>query len=156
MASRRAITGLIIGNRGLQGAPNLPYLQDTTLAGEDTYINYVFLDRTNTPVVPVTISVELDDLTNSINMDNGPNPLNAAGASTTNYIYPAFASGAASPWVLQLTAAVMQMTYPYQGSQICKMKLVWTSNDSVYNNPFTGIFENIIELVSSPTASGGL
>lgn len=148
--------GLIIGNRGLQGSPNLPYIQDTTYAGEDTYLQYTFLDRTNTPVVPITISVELDDLTNSINMDNGPVPLNAAGASTTNYIYPAFSAGANGPWVLQATAAVMQMTYPYQGSQICKLKLLWTALDSVYSNPFTGIFENIIELVSSPTVSGGL
>lgn len=149
--------GLIIGNRGLQGSPNLPYLQDTTYAGEDTYLNYTFLDRTNTPVTPVTISIELDDLTNSINMDQGPNPLLAAGASTTKYIYQAFSSGANGvPWVLQATAAVMQMTYPYQGSQICKLKLVFTALDSVYSNPFTGIFENIIELVSSPTVSGGL
>jgi hypothetical protein len=139
------------------GSPNLPYLQDTTYAGEDTYLQYTFLDRTNTPVVPLTISVELDDLTNSIDMDSGPTPLNAVGASTNFYIYPAFTSGGSgAPWTLQLTAALMQMTYPYQGSQICKLKLVFTAVDSVLNNPFTGIFENVIELVSSPTASGGL
>lgn len=148
--------GLIIGNRGLQGSPNLPYVQDTSYAGEDAYLQYTFLDRTNTPVQPLTITIELDDLTNSINMDNGPNALNSAGASTTNYIYPAFSPGANGPWILQATAAVMQMTYPYQGSQICKLKLVWTAVDSVYGNPFKGVFENIIELVSSPTASGGL
>ncbi|MGH6878563.1 MAG: hypothetical protein ACREHV_14470 [Rhizomicrobium sp.] len=148
--------GLIIGNRGLQGSPNLPYLQDTTLAGEDTYVNYTFLDRVNVPVVPSTISVELDDLTNSLNMDGGPNPLNPAGATSTNYIYQPFSAGANGPWVLQATAAVMQMTYPYQGSQICKLKLIWTAVDSVYGNPFTGIFENVIELVSSPTVSGGI
>ena len=147
--------GLIIGNRGLQGSPNLPYLQDTVLAGSDTYVGYTFLDRTNTPVTPLTISVELDDLTNSINMDGGPNPLSSAGASG-KYIYQPFSAGANGPWQLQATAAIMQMTYPYQGSQICKLKLVWTSTDSVYNNPFTGIFENIIELVASPTVSGAL
>ena len=146
--------GLIIGNRGLQGSPNLPYLQDTVLAGSDTYMQFVFLDRTNTPVVPTSIKVELDDLTNSINMDGGPNTFSAAGASTNYYIYPAFSSGANPPWELQLTAALMQMTYPYQGSQICKFKMVWTGLDSVYGNPFTGVFENIIELVSTPTVSG--
>src|SRR5271155_1020786 len=117
-------------------------------------MQFVFLDRTNTPVVPLTIMVELDDLSNSINMDGGPNTFAAAGASTTNYIYPAFASGSNPPWELQLTAALMQMSYPYQGSQICKFKLLWTAVDSVYGNPFTGIFENIIELVSTPTVSG--
>lgn len=146
--------GLIIGNRGLQGSPNLPYLQDQTLAGEDTYLGYVFLDRSNVPVTPVTIKIELDDLTNSLNMDGGPNTLNAAGATTTNYIYPAFSSGVNGAWQLQLTAALMQMTYPGQGSQICKLKLVWTGVDSVLSNPFTGVFENILELVSSPTVSG--
>lgn len=148
--------GLIIGNRGLQGSPNLPYLQDTTYAGEDTYVQLVFLDRYNTPVTPTSIKVELDDLTNSQNMDGGPNTLVAAGASTVNYIYPAFASGANPPWLLQLTAQLMQMTFPYQGSQICNLKIVWTGLDSVNSNPFTGVFMNVIELVSTPTVSGSL
>lgn len=148
--------GLIIGNRTLQGGPNLPYLQDTSYAGADTYLGYVFLDRTNTPCTPLTIKVELDDLTNGQNMDGGPNTFVAAGASGVNYIYPAFTNGGNPQWELQLTAALMQMTYPYQGSQICKLKLVFTAVDSVLGNPFTGIFENIIELVSSPTASGSL
>jgi hypothetical protein len=148
--------GLIIGNRGLQGSPNLPYLQDTQLAGEDAYLQYVFLDRVNQPVMPLTIKVELDDLTNSQNMDGGPNTLNSAGATSNFYIYPAFSSGANPPWELQLTAALMQMTYPYEGSQICKLTLVWTGVDSVLGNPFTGRFENIIELVSTPTVSGSL
>jgi hypothetical protein len=147
---------LIIGNRGLQGSPNLPYLQDTVLAGSDAYIGYVFLDRALVPVVPLTIKVELDDLTNTQNMDGGPNTLNAAGASVPFYVYPAFTSGAATPWELQLTALLMQMVYPYQGSQICKLKLVWTGVDSVLGNPFTGVFENIIELVATPTVSGSL
>jgi hypothetical protein len=148
--------GLIIMNRGLQGSPNLPYLKDTTYAGEDTYVGLTFLDRVNTPVVPTTIKVELDDLTNSQNMDGGPITLNSAGATTTNYIYPAFSSGGTTPWQLQLTAALMQMSFPYQGSQICKLKVLWTGVDSVLGNPFTGVFENIIELVSSPTVSGTL
>jgi hypothetical protein len=147
---------LIIGNRGLQGSPNLPYLQDTVLAGSDTYIGYVFLDRVNQPVTPTSIKVELDDLTNNINMDGGPITLNPTGASSTFYIYPAFTNGGNPQWELQLTAAVMQMTYPYQGSQICKLTLVWTAVDSVLGNPFTGRFENVIELVATPTVSGTL
>jgi hypothetical protein len=148
--------GLIIGNRGLQGSPNLPYLQDTVLAGSDTYLGYVFLDRANVPVIPTSIKVELDDLTNCQNMDSGPVTLNAAGASTPFYIYPAFTSGANPPWQLQLTALLMQLTFPYQGSAICKLKLLWTGVDSVLGNPFTSVFENIIELVATPTVSGTL
>lgn len=148
--------GLIIGNRGLQGSPNLPYLQDTQLANADAYVGYVFLDRVNQPVVPISIKVELDDLTNNVQMDNGPVTLNPAGASTVDYIYPAFTNGGNPQWQLQLTAALMQMTYPYQGSQICKLTLVWTGLDSVLGNPFTGRFENIIELVATPTVSGTL
>jgi len=147
---------LIIGNRGLQGSPNLPYLQDTVLAGSDTYVGLVFLDRVNQPVTPTSIKVELDDLTNNINMDSGPVTLNPLGASGNFYIYPAFTSGANPQWELQLTANVMQMTYPYQGSQICKLTVVWTALDSVFGNPFTGRFENIIELVATPTVSGTL
>ena len=148
--------GLIIGNRSLQGGPNLPYLQDQVLAGADTYLGFVFLDRVNVPVVPISIKVELDDMSNTMLMDGGPNTLNPAGASGVNYIYPAFASGAITPWELQLTANLMQMSYPYQGSQICKFKVIWTGLDSTLNNPFTGIFENIIELVSTPTVTGAL
>lgn len=148
--------GLIIGNRALQGSPNLPYLQDQALAGADTYMGFVFLDRVNVPVAPISIKVELDDLSNTMLMDSGPNTLNPAGASGVNYVYPAFASGAITPWELQLTAALMQMSFPYQGSQICKLKVVWTGLDSTLNNPFTGVFENIIELVSTPTVTGAL
>ena len=149
--------GLIIGNRGLQGSPNLPYLQDTVLAGTDTYLQYVFLDRANTPVVPLTIQVELDDLTNAQVMGGvGAQSLVSTGASTSTLIYPAFSSGSPVAWEMQLTGAAMQMTYPYQGSQICKFKLVWIGVDSVLGNLFTAAFENIIELVSTPTVSGTL
>jgi hypothetical protein len=146
--------GLIIGNRSLQGSPMQPYLRDESLQGEDMYLQYVFLDRNNFPVVPTSIKVELDDLTNAIAMDAGPVTLLAAGATTTNYVYPAFSSGANPPWLLQLTAALMQMTYPGQGSQICVMKLVFTANDATTGNPFTGAFVNVIELVAVPTVSG--
>lgn len=149
--------GLIIGNKSLQGSSNLPYLADSQLAGMDGYVGYTFLDRANVPVVPTSIKVELDDLSNGLNMDGGPNTLSVGGASGNFYIYPAFTSGGSgNPWVLQLTANLMQMSYPYQGSQICKLKLVFTAVDSVLGNPFTDVIENVIELVSSPTASGAL
>jgi hypothetical protein len=146
--------GLIIGNRSLQGSPMLPYAQDQSLQNEDTYLQFVFLDRNNVPVTPLSIQVELDDLTNSIAMDSGPVTLNSAGASGNFYVYPAFTSGANPPWLLQLTANLMQMTYPGQGSQICQFKLQWTGRDSITNNLFTGAFINVIELVATPTVTG--
>lgn len=148
--------GLIIGNRALQGSPMLPYLQQQTLAGEDTWVPFTFLDRNRAPVTPTSIQIELDDITNSVAMDNGPLTLVTTGASTTDYIYPAFASGSPTPWLLQLTAALMQMTYPYEGSQICKLKTVWKGVDSVTGNPFSQTLETIFELVSTPTVTGTL
>jgi hypothetical protein len=148
--------GLIIGNRGLQGGPMLPYARNQQYAGNDAFVPLVFLDRSGVPVVPTSIKIELDDLTNSVAMDNGPITLAAGGASGANYIYPAFSSGSSTPWLLQATAALMQMTYPYEGSQICKLKVVFTALDSVTNNPFTDVIEWIIELVASPTVSGSL
>jgi hypothetical protein len=146
--------GLIIGNRALQGGPMLPYTQDQQLSGQDVFLPFVFLDRTGTPVVPTSIQVELDDLTNSVTMDGGPNTLNPLGSATGNYIYPVFANGDGTPWLLQLAASMMQMTFPYEGSQICKLKMLWKGNASDTGNAFSQIVETIIELVSSPTVTG--
>lgn len=134
----------------------LPYPGDSQYAGNDGFVPLIFLDRNRVPVTPTSITVEMDDLTNSVAMDNGPITLNSAGASTTYYTYPAFSSGSPTPWLLQLEAALMQMTYPYQGSQICQLKLVWTGVDSVTANTFTDVITTIIELVAVPTVSGSL
>lgn len=145
--------GLIIGNRSLQGGPMLPYPNISQYAGNDAFIPLTFLDRQRVPVVPTTIKVELDDLTNSVAMDNGPNTLLSTGASSGSYVYPAFTSGSPTPWLLQASASIMQMTYPYEGSQICKLKVVWTGTDSVTGNTFTDVIEWLIELVASVTVS---
>jgi hypothetical protein len=134
----------------------LPYLSNPIYAGNDAFFPLTFLDRNRVPVVPTSIQVELDDLTNSVAMDGGPLTLVSGGAATTYYTYPAFASGSPTPWLLQANAAVMQMTFPYEGSQICKLKLVFTALDSVTNNPFTDVVETMVELVASPTVSGSL
>lgn len=152
--------GLIIGNRALQGGPMSPYAQspnDAMYAGVDQYLPIVFLDRARVPVQPLTINVEMDDWTNSVVMDGGPQALSSSGSNSGNYLYPAFGSGGAgNPWVLQIAGSVLQMTYPYEGSQICKLKFVWTARDSVLSNPFTEVNEYIFELVASPTVSGNL
>jgi hypothetical protein len=147
--------GLIIGNRALQGSPMLPYRGQSQYAAQDWFLPMVFLDRQRVPVVPTSIQIELDDLTNSITM-YGPTTLTSTGATSGSAIYPAFASGSPTPWLLQLAGSIMQMTFPYEGSQITKLKVVFTALDSVTGNAFTDVGENILELVASPTVSGTL
>ena len=132
----------------------LPYANVKALANTDVFIDLAFMDHTLTPVVPTSIQVELDDLTNAVNMDNGPNTLISTGNSSGNYQYAAFASGSPTPWTLQLAAAMMQMTFPYEGSQICKLKLLFTATDTVTGRTFQAPSEIVIELVASPTVSG--
>lgn len=131
-----------------------PYPNVQSYAGADIFIDLAFMDHTLTPVVPVSIMVELDDLTNSIAMDGGPITLSPGGSTSGNYIYPAFASGSPTPWTIQLAGGLMQMTYPYQGSQICKWKVLFTALDSVLGTNFSAPNEIVIELISSPTVSG--
>jgi len=147
--------GLIIGNRSLQGGPMLPYRGQQQYAGQDWFVPMTFLDRQRVPVVPTTVQLEIDDLTNSITMA-GPSTLVGGGSASGTFVYPAFASGSPTPWLLQVAGAVMIMTFPYEGSQICKMKVVFTAVDSVTSNSFIDVIENVLELVASPTVSGSL
>jgi hypothetical protein len=140
----------IIGNRALQGSPILPYPQFKAYANSDVFLDLAFVDHTNTPVVPTLINLELDDITNSTEMIP-PTTLTAAGATTTNLAYPAFAT---TMW-LQLTAAAMQMTFPCEGSQICTLRFTFTGIDSVTGAPFTSnAIAYVIELCAVQTVSG--
>jgi hypothetical protein len=133
----------------------LPYPSNSQYAGNDAFVPLTFLDRQRVPVTPTSVNVELDDLTNGIAMA-GPSTLVSTGAASGNFIYPAFSSGSATPWLLQIPGSTMQMTYPYQGSQIVKLKIVFTAIDSVTGGSFTDVIEWVIELVASPTVSGTL
>jgi uncharacterized membrane protein len=139
-----------IGNRYLQGLPNLPFAQIKVYANTDVFLDLVFVDHTGTQVTPTTISIEIDDITNSITM-NGPTVLSPTGSTTGNYIYPAFASS----MYLQIAAALMQMDFPSIGSQYCQVGMTFTATDSVTGQPFTSTAPIcIIELVGIPTVSG--
>jgi hypothetical protein len=128
----------------------LPYPQFKAYANTDVFLDLEFVDHTNTPVVPVTISIELDDLTNSTEMI-APTTLLAAGSTVGQVYYPAFA---ASMW-LQLTAAAMQMTFPYEGSQLCTLRMTFTGIDSVTGQTFTAnAISSVIELCAVQTVSG--
>lgn len=131
----------IIGNRALQGQPILPYPNVKAYAGGDVFIDMVFLDHTQTPVVPTSLTFQLDDLTNDENM---------IASTTITTGFPA----AGGTYTLQLPASEMQMTFPYEGSQLCQLSGTFLAIDSVTGNQFTGPVIAIIELCAIQTPSG--
>ncbi len=139
----------IIGNRYLQGQPILPYANVKSYESQDIFIDVEFVDHTNTPVVPTSIQFELDDLTNALAM-LGPLTLSPTGSTGGSLIYPAFAA----TWNVQIAASVIQFTYPYQGSQICQGKFLFTAIDSVTGASFSAPQLVIVELCSTATVSG--
>lgn len=128
----------IIGNRGLQGQPILPYADYKAYAGSDGFFDLQFVDHTQTPVIPTSFTYQLDDLTNSQNMIPATTP---AVPSTSAY-------------TLQIAGSLLVMTYPYQGSQICQLSCTFTALDSVTSASFTGKGVIIVELCSIQTPNG--
>lgn len=140
----------IIGNRYLQGQPTLPYTNYKSLAGSSIFVDLQFVDHTQTAVMPTTISLEIDDITNCIEM-LGPTVLNPAGGTGPQIFYPAFTNGV---WTFRASGSFMQMSFPYSGSQICQFKFNFTALDSVTGLPFDGVGLLYIELCAVATVSG--
>src|SRR5271166_3590525 len=127
---------MVIGNRYLQGSPILPYANVKAYPNTDLFMDLQFVDHTNTPVVPTSISIEIDDITNSVVMA-GPttlNPLGAVGTAAVPFSYPAFAS----TMYIQCLASMWNMTFPYIGSQLCQVGMQFTAIDSVSGQVCTG------------------
>jgi len=141
--------GLITGNRSLQGSPTFPYPNVKSYAGQDLFLDVAFVDHTNTAVVPTSIQFEMDDITNAIDME-GPITLASGGSTTAPLYYGAFAA----TMTIQIAGSLMQMSYPYQGSQICQLKFLFTAVDTVTGQSFSGIAIVIDELGAAPTVSG--
>ena len=143
----------VIGNKYLQGEPILPYANVKAYPNTDIFMDLAFVDHTNTPVVPISISIEIDDITNSVVMA-GPATLNAAGAvgtAASPFTYPAFAA----QMYLQCLASMWAMTFPYVGSQKCQVGMQFTYTDSVSGQVCTGTsVVAIIELCALATVSG--
>ncbi len=143
----------VIGNKYLQGEPILPYANVKAYPGTDIFMDLAFVDHTNTPVVPISISIEIDDITNSVVMA-GPatlNPAGAVGTAGSPFTYPAFAS----TMYLQTLASMWNMTFPYIGSQKCQVGMQFTYTDSVSGQVCTGTgIVAIIELCALATVSG--
>lgn len=144
---------MVIGNRYLQGSPILPYANVKAYPGTDLFMDLQFVDHTNTPVIPTSISIEIDDITNSVVMA-GPATLNAAGAvgsAGTPFTYPAFAAS----MYLQVLGSAWSMTFPYVGSQLCQVGMQFTALDSVTGQPFTSnAVVAVVELCALATVSG--
>lgn len=125
----------MINNRGLQGLPTLSYVDAQEYAGADVFADLTFLDHSMTPFTPTSLTYQLDDITNNVNMI--PSTVVTTGLN-------------ASPYVLQLPAASMVMTRNWGGSQLCQLWVQATGPDA---NGVTitiqGVF--IIELCSIQT-----
>jgi hypothetical protein len=144
----------IIGNRGLQGQPVLPYANVKSYAGADVFMDLAFLDHTGTPVVPISITLEIDDLTND-QTPLSPTVLNPAGSSVGPLFYPAFSSA----FTIQISGnsnfQALQMSFPYEGSQLDQIVITFTAIDSVTGNLFNApAVSAVIELCAIQTPSG--
>lgn len=142
---------VMISNRALQGQPTLPYTDNIVWAGQDVFPTLTFVDRTQTPVVPTSLMLEIDDLTNAVAMF-GPYTFPAGGG-----VIPAAPVGSpafANTMLIQIPASIMQMSYPYQGSQICQLKWTATALDSVTGTSFTFKKIDVISLCAIATPGG--
>lgn len=145
----------IIGNRGLQGQPVLPYANVKSYAGGDVFIDLAFVDHTGTPVVPTSIIFEIDDITND-QTPLSPVTLNPAGSGTGGVLYyTAFASS----MTLQISGnsnfPALQMSFPYEGSQLDQCVMTFTAIDSVTGQSFqSAAVIAVIELCAIQTPSG--
>lgn len=142
---------VMISNRSLQGQPTLPYTDNIIWSNQDVFVTLTFVDRTQTPVVPNTLALEIDDLSNALDM-YGPATLPPGGGTypSSPITSPAFAS----TMIVQIPASIMVMSYPYQGSQIVQLTWTATANDSVTGNLFQFRKVDIVSLCAIATASG--
>src|SRR6185437_7180224 len=95
---------MTINSRGLAGQPILPYIDYRAYTGTDVYLDLTFLDHTGVGNIPQSISYQIDDMTNSVNM------VPMTSVPVTGY-----------QQTLQIPASVLTMTRQFQGSQICQV-----------------------------------
>lgn len=129
-----------INNRGLAGQPVLPYIDNRSYAGEDVFLDLTFLDHTLTEFTPTYVSYQIDDITNALNMI--PQTVITGSVSGPTY-------------TLQIPGAKMQMSYNWQGSQLCQFTFTAQGTDSVTQASFTVKGVTIIELCSIQYPMGG-
>ena len=129
--------GNTVGNRYLSGSPTLPYPSFRSYTGQDVFLDMAFVDHTQTPVIPTTLVYQVDDITNSVSM---------ISQTTLN--------PGASTYTLQIPGSGLQMSYPYEGTQLCQLSGWIQAIDSVTGSSFTAPFVYIIELAAIATPNG--
>lgn len=95
-----------INNRGLSGQPVLPYVDYRSYAGSDVFIDLTFLDHTGVLVTPNSLSYQVDDLTNAVNV------IPATVVTVTG-----------TTQTVQIAGALLQLTHNWQGSEI--FQIIW-------------------------------
>lgn len=126
---------MAIGNRGLMGQPTLPYIDFHAYANSDVYLDMTFLDHTGTPAIPTSIIYRVDDITNAQPMI--PNTIltpNGTSEQTVN-----------------IPGASLQMSYQWEGSQLCQVAVQAIVPDSQTGQPSTINAVYVIELCSVQT-----
>lgn len=123
---------MTINNRGLQGQPGLPYIDNRLYAGSTAVLNFTILDINGVAAPPVQFTYQVDDMTNAQNMV----PSTSIGAQAFQF-------------TVTLPASAMVMTHDWQGSQICQISSTATLADG---STVKGI--TVIELVSIQTPFG--
>lgn len=142
---------MTISNRTLQGQPMLPYADRKIWAGNDVFATLTFLNRFSQAATPATLVLEIDDLSNAQVM-LGPTDFNPTGGTVPPIWYPTFAP----TMDIQIPGSIMQMTYPYQGSQICQFAWAWTGIDPVTGQTYSGTKVDVIELCAIATVTGAI
>lgn len=95
-----------INNRGLSGQPVLPYVDYRSYAGSDVFIDLTFLDHTGVLVTPNSLSYQVDDLTNAVNV------IPATVVTVTG-----------TTQTVQIAGSLLQLTHNWQGSEI--FQIIW-------------------------------
>jgi len=120
---------MTIPNRGLSGQPSLSYVDYRSYAGADIFIDLTFLDHTGTPVQPVSLVYQIDDLTNAVNIV----PQTSVAVTGTSQ-------------TVQVPGSQLQLTHFWQGSEIFQ---IWMT--AVLPDSSTVQSVSVLELVAIQT-----
>lgn len=104
-------------NRGtpyLQGQPVRPQPQYSVDAGSDVWLELIFLDRTQTPVTPSTITYRIDDISDNLCVLNTTSV--TPNGSTMEINIPAFLNQ-------------ISTSFPTRSSQLNQVTVVSTYSD---------------------------
>lgn len=122
-----------INNRGLGGQPILPYVDYRGYAGDDFFMDLTFLDHTGVGITPVSLSYQVDDMTNAINM------IPMTSVQPTGF-----------QQTVTIPGSSMVMSHQWQGSQICQVFIQAQLGDGSHKSAIA-----VIELLSIQTPNNG-